>query len=181
MSWKGALIRCNGSSTLKCRRTMHATRKYNTPRWVNKHSQGNRNRWGFLQFQNGAALHITDKGSQAKMWSLMETELSLLGVSRLSKVAKAPEGHSDWQHAPFSYRYRHRGQCLGRAFTCLEWAEGFPHKSTPKGGGYISSTLRCGCWEMANRHAQSHAAGQWQHLGKWRSPWKQRELLPTEV
>lgn len=95
MSWKGALIRCNGSSTLKCRRTMHATRKYNTPRWVNKHSQGNRNRWGFLQFQNGAALHITDKGSRAKMWSLMETELSLLGVSRLSKVAKAPEGHSD--------------------------------------------------------------------------------------
>lgn len=115
VSWKGALIRCNGSSTLKRRRRTHATRKYNNPRWVNKHSQGNRNKWGFLPFQNGAALHITDKGSRAKMWSLTETELGLLGVGRLSKMAKAPG-----RHVPFSYHYRHHGQGLGRAFTCLE-------------------------------------------------------------
>lgn len=124
VSWKGALIRRNGpstSSTLKCRRRAQATRKCNSPRWVNKDSQGNRNRWGFLQFQNGAALHTTDKGSPAKMWNLMETELGLLGVGHLSKTAKAPGGHSDLQHVPFRYHYRHHhGQCLGRAFTCLE-------------------------------------------------------------
>ena len=69
---KGALIRGDGSSTLKRRRRTHAERKYNNTCWVNKHTrQDIRTDWVSFSFKTAQPCASLDKGSQVKMLSHM--------------------------------------------------------------------------------------------------------------
>ena len=82
MSYKGALIRCNGSSTLKCRRRTHAERKYNSTCWVNKHTLKEiRADWVSFSFKIAQPCIALDKGSQAKHRAICRWSWDVLGVS----------------------------------------------------------------------------------------------------
>ena len=69
---KEALIRGNGSSTLKHRRRTHAERKYNNTCWVNKHiRQDIRTDWVSFSFKMAQPCASLDKGSRVEMLSCM--------------------------------------------------------------------------------------------------------------
>lgn len=109
---KGALIRGNGSSTLKRRRRTHAERKYNNTCWVNKHTrQDIRIDWVSFSFKMvQSPVHLWTKGAKWKCGAARRRSWGLWDVAFQNwpwQCAGALGGQLDFQQVPFSYLSHH--------------------------------------------------------------------------